>query len=127
MSTYTNMNMKAAGALVFQNQDFDIDWPESDQPVTTIPGGNVGTKRGVMTCIITITNAVPYKKDAIDWLKARRDGTEVPIQAWQTGSTKRVADDFIVTSYKLTQSGPNEEPRESVTLRNARSPAPIFE
>jgi len=127
MSDYTNMVAKLNGVLVYQNQDLKVESPNASQRVTTIPGGDVGNKKGVHRTVISFTNAKPYQPSPINLHKAMQDGTEINADVYQEGSSLHCKGLFTVTSWELGQSGPDGIPTETFTIENARSPAPIFQ
>lgn len=126
MSEYTGIVFKTNGKLEFYNQSIDIDHPESDEDVETIPGGDVGVSNGIFRTIITITNVKSFRTETFDYVAARANGTIIDIDARQIGSTKKLKGQFRVRSAKVTNSGPGQTTIEELVLKNAFSPAPYM-
>jgi len=123
---YPNMVAVADGILVFQNQSVDIEQPDNDADVDTIPGGRQGVAPGPDVTTIALSNAVPKSGADYNWELAKRNRTEIEMKCQQIGSTKVLKGKFLCRSF--TQSSTSGAPvLQTVTLSSVGVPAPIFE
>lgn len=120
------MFVVADGVLAFQNTSIDVDQPDNDTDVQTIPGGQQGSAPGPDVTMISISNAIPKAGADYNWELAKRNRTEVNILCQQIGNTKKLKGKFRVKSYKKS-TAVGQPTTESIEMSSLGSPAPIFE
>jgi len=126
MGLYTNYLVWVEGVLMFQNQQCEVDMPDNDGKVDTVPGGRQGPAPGADVTTITLTNARPKAGADYDFALAKRNRAEIGVEVQQQGQTEVLDGTFICVSYKGDSSS-GAGVIESVVLESVGSPAPIFE
>lgn len=113
------------GILLYQNQNVNVEWPDSSADVDTIPGGAQGVAPGPQKCRITVQNARPKGGPEVNLMKAWKEGTPLEVKAQQMGTSKKVQGKFIVREYSIG-SATGDVPTENATLQSV-GPVPILE
>ncbi len=125
MSLYLGMTLWADGILIYQNQTIDVDQPNTNAPVDTIPLGRAGPAPGPDVTMISITNAVPKAGTEYDWAAAKEARTEVEIKVQGIAAPDKLVGKFIVESYKRSAAS-GAPTTESIEMSSVGSPAPRF-
>lgn len=123
---YPPMIVWADGILIYQNQSLEIDQPDSDTDVDTVPGGRQGIARGPAVTTITATNAVPKDGADYNWELAKRNAAEIEVKCQQVGSPKVLKGKFLCRSFNQT-GGTGQPTLQNITLSSVGTVAPIFE
>jgi hypothetical protein len=116
----------ADGILLFQNQTVEVEEPNNDADVDTIPGGRTGVAPGPDVTNVSVTNAVPKAGAEYDWEKRKRERATVELMVQQIGSSKKMKGTFLVRSFSQSSSA-GAPVLQNITLSSLGSPAPIFE
>ncbi len=114
------------GILIFHNQQVQVEMPDNDADVSTIPGGMLGVSPGPDQTIVTLTNALPQAGSDFNFQEAKRNRTPVAVKVIQVGSSESMKGKFLVREYSAG-GGAGDPVIGTLKLTSVGSPAPIFE
>jgi len=126
MALYPNMVLFADGILIFQNQSLEVDEPDNDADVDTVPGGRQGVAPGPDVTMVTCTNAVPKDGADYNWELAKRNRSEIEVKCQQLGSSLVLKGKFLCRSFNQT-GGTGAPVLQNISLSSIGTQAPIFE
>jgi len=98
MALYSQMYMTVDGILLFENQDLEVDFPDTDTDVDTVLGGAAGVSPGPDKCMITVNDAVKSAGCTINLGKAKRQRTELQVVVGRIGNANQLKGTFLVRS-----------------------------
>jgi len=126
MAIFSAQVLLVDGILIFNNQEITVDWPDSDTDVDTIPGGAAGISPGPEKCTITANSAIPNTGEDFDFIKAKKNKTELACTVKQLGSSKKVKGTFLCREASIA-SGVGQHTAYNVRLQSIGTPVPILE
>lgn len=117
MALFPAQIIKIDGVLLFYNTSINVNWPDNDTDVATIPGGMQGVSPGADVCEITLENAQPVEGADYDFISAKLNRTVVQVECQQIGEVKKIAGEFMVREASRS-SGQGQATMYNATLKS---------